>query len=83
MQLMVEGDKWELYIPPALGYGDSGSASIPAGSVLVFQMELLAESHLELIQDSVREENYVCPSCEGRRSFPHGQNLESEARRCK
>jgi len=42
MQLMVEGDKWELFIPSELGYGDSGSgANIPGGSVLVFQMEIL------------------------------------------
>merc|ERR1719377_388395 len=24
MQLMVEGDKWEVYLPPNLAYGDSG-----------------------------------------------------------
>ena len=42
MQLMVEGDKWEMYIPSELGYGDSGSgAKIPGGSVLVFQMEII------------------------------------------
>jgi FKBP-type peptidyl-prolyl cis-trans isomerase FklB len=42
MQLMVQGDKWELYIPSELGYGDAGSgAKIPGGSVLVFQMEIL------------------------------------------
>merc|ERR1712060_833015 len=42
MQLMVEGDKWELYIPPRLGYGDSGAGGkIPGGAALVFQMELI------------------------------------------
>jgi hypothetical protein len=42
MQLMVEGDKWELYIPSEMAYGDRGSPpKIPGGAVLVFQMELL------------------------------------------
>ena len=37
MQLMVEGDKWEMYIPSNLGYGDSGDVS----GTLVFTMELV------------------------------------------
>jgi hypothetical protein len=38
----VEGDKWEMYIPSDLGYGDSGSPpKIPGGAPLVFQMEIL------------------------------------------
>ena len=42
MQLMVQGDKWEMYIPSELGYGDGGSPpKIPGGSVLVFQMEIM------------------------------------------
>ena len=42
MQLMVEGDKWEMYIPSEMGYGDSGSgAKIGGGDVLVFTMEIL------------------------------------------
>merc|ERR1719473_2186395 len=42
MQLMVEGDKWEMYIPSELGYGDRGSPpKIGGGDVLVFQMEIL------------------------------------------
>jgi FKBP-type peptidyl-prolyl cis-trans isomerase FklB len=42
MQLMVEGDKWEMFIPSELGYGDSGQGGdIGAGDVLVFTMELL------------------------------------------
>mmetsp|Transcript_1954 Transcript_1954/g.2949 ORF Transcript_1954/g.2949 Transcript_1954/m.2949 type:complete len:222 (-) Transcript_1954:92-757(-) len=42
MQLMVEGDKWEMYIPSELAYGERGSPpKIPGGSVLIFKMEIL------------------------------------------
>merc|ERR1712086_764745 len=42
MQLMVEGDKWEMYIPSDLAYGERGSPSkIPGGSALVFRMEII------------------------------------------
>mmetsp|Transcript_132904 Transcript_132904/g.331580 ORF Transcript_132904/g.331580 Transcript_132904/m.331580 type:complete len:239 (+) Transcript_132904:75-791(+) len=42
MQLMVEGDKWEMYIPSELGYGDGGSgAKIKGGDVLIFRMEIM------------------------------------------
>lgn len=39
---MVEGDKWELYIPSELGYGSRGSSpKIPGDSALVFTIEML------------------------------------------
>eukprot|EP00549_Striatella_unipunctata_P026144 CAMPEP_0118688862 /NCGR_PEP_ID=MMETSP0800-20121206/9154_1 /TAXON_ID=210618 ORGANISM="Striatella unipunctata, Strain CCMP2910" /NCGR_SAMPLE_ID=MMETSP0800 /ASSEMBLY_ACC=CAM_ASM_000638 /LENGTH=176 /DNA_ID=CAMNT_0006586165 /DNA_START=220 /DNA_END=748 /DNA_ORIENTATION=+ len=42
MQLMVEGDKWELYIPSELAYGERGAGSdIPGGATLIFQMEIV------------------------------------------
>merc|ERR1711907_681847 len=42
MQLMVEGDKWEMYIPSELAYGDSGSPpKIPGGAALIFTMEII------------------------------------------
>jgi len=42
MQLMVEGDKWELYLPSELAYGEEGSPpAIGGGDVLVFTLELL------------------------------------------
>jgi FKBP-type peptidyl-prolyl cis-trans isomerase FklB len=42
MQLMVEGDKWEMYIPSDLGYGDGGQGGkIKGGDVLVFRMEIV------------------------------------------
>jgi len=42
MQLMVEGDKWELYVPSHLGYGDAGQGDkIPGGDVLIFIIEMI------------------------------------------
>ncbi|MDR1790344.1 MAG: FKBP-type peptidyl-prolyl cis-trans isomerase [Propionibacteriaceae bacterium] len=36
------GSQVELVIPPAMGYGDSGSGSIPGGATLVFVVDILA-----------------------------------------
>ncbi len=41
LQLMSKGSKWMLYIPSNLAYGERGRPSIPANSVLVFEVELL------------------------------------------
>ncbi|MEO5892569.1 MAG: FKBP-type peptidyl-prolyl cis-trans isomerase [Ferruginibacter sp.] len=42
LQLMHIGDKWKVFIPSELGYGDRGAgAGIPGGSALVFEMELM------------------------------------------
>jgi len=42
LQLMHVGDKWKIYIPSELGYGDRGAGgAIPGGATLVFEMELL------------------------------------------
>jgi FKBP-type peptidyl-prolyl cis-trans isomerase FklB len=42
LQLMREGDKWEVYIPFYLGYGSSGAGgAIPGYAPLIFKMELI------------------------------------------
>jgi len=41
LQHMQEGDKWEVWIPWWLGYGESGSGSIKGYTTLVFEIELV------------------------------------------
>ena len=41
--LMKPGAKWQLFIPPDLAYGDAPRPGIPAGSMLIFEVELLTD----------------------------------------
>jgi FKBP-type peptidyl-prolyl cis-trans isomerase len=42
LQLMKEGSKWHLFIPPQLGYGDRGAGPVPPNSTLIFEVELIS-----------------------------------------
>lgn len=42
LQLMVVGEKVRLFIPSNLAYGNRAAGSIPGGSVLIFDVELIA-----------------------------------------
>lgn len=41
LKAMSKGAKYRVWIKPSLGYGDRATGPIPAGSVLVFDIELL------------------------------------------
>ena len=41
VQLMTEGSIYKFWIPAELGYGDRAAGSIPAGSLLIFEVELI------------------------------------------
>jgi FKBP-type peptidyl-prolyl cis-trans isomerase len=40
--LMRPGDKWKLFVPPDLAYGDAPRPKIPGGSLLVFDVNVLS-----------------------------------------
>ena len=43
LQLMEEGAKWQLFIPPSLAYGDRGAGqAIGPNAVLIFDVELIS-----------------------------------------
>lgn len=42
VQLMTVGDKFKFFIPSDLGYGNSAAGKITPGSLLIFEVELLA-----------------------------------------
>ncbi|MBT4290472.1 MAG: FKBP-type peptidyl-prolyl cis-trans isomerase [Deltaproteobacteria bacterium] len=40
--MMQKGSKWEIFIPPELGYGNKGVPDvIPSNAVLIFELELI------------------------------------------
>lgn len=42
LQYMVEGEEWEVYLPPGLAYGASGAGRvIPPHATLIFKIHLL------------------------------------------
>ena len=41
LKAMKVGGKWQVYIPPELGYGERATGSIPPNSALIFDIELL------------------------------------------
>lgn len=42
VQLMKPGAKWQLFVPPELGYGDRQAGRVPPNSLLIYEIELLS-----------------------------------------
>ncbi len=40
-QAMKPGAKWQLFVPPELGYGANSPPAVPPGALLVYELELL------------------------------------------
>jgi FKBP-type peptidyl-prolyl cis-trans isomerase FklB len=41
LSAMRPGDKWQVFVPPELGYGANAPAPIPPGALLIYELELL------------------------------------------
>jgi FKBP-type peptidyl-prolyl cis-trans isomerase len=42
LQMMTEGDRWQLYVPPELGYGPNGAGDdIPPNAALIYDVHLI------------------------------------------
>lgn len=42
LQMMKEGSRWELFVPPELGYGVTGTDRVEPNSTLIFEIELIS-----------------------------------------
>ncbi len=42
LQLMKEGSKWQIFVPPWLGYGERRFRRVPPNSILIYEIELLS-----------------------------------------
>ncbi len=52
---MRPGDRWQVFVPPALAYGNNPPPPIPPGSLLIYELELLrVEAARPLSPETVR-----------------------------
>ena len=55
LQLMSVGSKYKFYIPYKLGYGEFDMMSIPGGSTLVFEVELLGVKRAQVATEAPKQ----------------------------
>lgn len=59
---MNVGSKWELYIPPALAYGENGKPGIEPNSLLIFDVELVEIKQAEAPPQPITSDIIKVPS---------------------
>jgi len=47
LAMMKPGDRWQIWVPPALAYDKAAKPGIPAGSLLIFELELVSVQKTE------------------------------------
>jgi FKBP-type peptidyl-prolyl cis-trans isomerase FklB len=65
---MKPGARWQLFVPPELGYGSSSPPMVPPGALLVYDIELLQIDAAPPMDSSKRAAELVRPSSEPRPS---------------
>ena len=62
LQLMKEGDKWQLFIPSELAYKDAGRPNIPPGKMLIYEVELLEVVSAETAENPAAPGTAIIPN---------------------
>ena len=81
LQLMREGARWRLYIPPDLAYGANRMGQIPPYSVLIFDVELLSVAAAPPENEQVAaviDTPLPAPSCGPAPSLDQAANADPE-----